>query len=74
MITYALMTQRISSNDATRPDIMLGIAMLTIVTSSSVMKKPRHSVSRIAQGLPRQRFIVASLIHPSGRSCPCAQH
>lgn len=31
---------------------MSGIAMLTIVRSSRVMKKPRESVMRIAQGLP----------------------
>jgi hypothetical protein len=31
---------------------MLGIAMLTIVRSSKVMKKPRDRVIRIAHGFP----------------------
>ena len=46
-------TQRISSSEASRAVIMLGMAMLTIVRSSNVMKNPRDRVIRIAHGFPR---------------------
>ena len=56
---YALITQRMSSSDAFSFVIMLGIAMLTIVRSSRVMKNPSETTSNTAHGLPRNFFTVS---------------
>src|SRR3954469_21735538 len=43
---------------------MLGMAMLTIVRSSRVMKKPRDRVIRIAHGFPRHLLIAWGIRTP----------
>src|SRR2546422_6175112 len=48
---YAFSTQRISSRPAWSPSMMLGMATLTIVKSSRIMKKPRQRTSRMIHGL-----------------------
>src|SRR5215469_10116994 len=53
-MTYPLMTQPICASEACSPRRMSGIAMFTIVRSSSVMKKPRPRVSSTAHSLPRR--------------------
>src|SRR5260370_31616995 len=42
---------------------MLGIAMLTIVRSSSVMKKPSDTTTRTAHGFPRSLVMPPTLAH-----------
>src|ERR1700748_2110504 len=44
---------------------MLGIAMLTIVRSSSVMKNPSDTTTRTAHGFPRSLAIHPTLAHPA---------
>ena len=56
---YALITQRMSSSDACSFVSMLGIAMLTIVRSSRVMKNPSETTSNTAHGLPRNFFTTS---------------
>ena len=58
--TYPLTTHNTSSSEASSWSIMLGIAMLTIVRSSSVMRKPVDSVSKIAHGFPCHLRIASS--------------
>ncbi len=50
---YAFITQSTSSNDACSLVIMLGMAMLTIVKSSNVMKNPSEMTTSTAHGFPR---------------------
>src|SRR5919197_3694566 len=50
---YAFSTQSTWSRLACSPSRMLGIAMLTMVRSSSVMKRPRTSTLMTGQGLMR---------------------
>src|SRR6266699_3811453 len=57
------MTQPISGSEACSPRRMLGIATLTMVRSSRVMKKPRLGVASTAHAWPRHlRMIVAFLL------------
>src|ERR1700758_4456672 len=42
---------------------MLGIAMLTIVRSSSVMKKPSDTTTRTAHGFPRSLVMLPTIAH-----------
>src|SRR5690348_12000963 len=59
---------------------MSGMAMLTIVRSSSVMKKPSDTTTRTAHGFPRSLAIHPTLAHqrrgikiyldPNGPGCP----
>jgi hypothetical protein len=62
------MTQRMSSSDACNLVSMSGIAMLTIVRSSRVMKNPSETTSNTAHGLPRNFFTVSPwrVPRPSG--------
>ncbi len=60
---YALITQSTSSSEACSLTIMFGIAMLTIVRSSRVMKNPSETTSSTAHGFPRN-FATDSLLSP----------
>jgi len=55
---YAFSTHSTSSSDACSLSIMFGIAMLTIVRSSSVMKNPSDTTTRTAHGLPCSFLMV----------------
>src|ERR1039458_9854715 len=59
------MTHRMSSSDACSLVIMSGIAMLTIVRSSRVMKNPSATTMRTTQGFPRYFCTLPS-------PCDCA--
>src|SRR5450631_1987249 len=50
------MTHRMSSSDACSLVIMFGMAMLTMVRSSRVMKNPSDTTSKTAHGFPRYCF------------------
>src|SRR5262249_27265425 len=60
---YAFSTHSTSSRDACSLSIMFGIAMLTIVRSSNVMKNPSDTTTRIAHGLPRSLVMVQTIAH-----------
>ena len=50
-----------SSRDACSLSIMFGIAMFTIVRSSSVMKKPSDTTTSTAHGFPRSLVMVLTI-------------
>src|SRR6516162_4468990 len=59
-----------SSRDACSLVIMLGIAMLTMVRSSRVMKNPSDTTSSTAHGLPRNLLTVTPWpSHPAVMAC-----
>src|SRR2546427_3810799 len=61
------MTQPISGSEACSPRRMLGIATLTMVRSSRVMKKPRLRVASTAHSWPRHlRMVFAFLVGVAG--------
>src|SRR3954468_2997915 len=53
--TYALSTHRIWSSVVWSPVLIAGIATLTIVVSSMIMKNPEVKTSRTSHGLVRAR-------------------
>src|SRR5437762_13478117 len=53
--TYAFSTHRIWSSVVLSPVLIAGIATLTIVVSSMIMKNPEVRTSRTSQGLVRAR-------------------
>ena len=53
-------TQSTESSDVWRLVRMLGVAMYTIVVSSMIMKKPRHTTSSAGHGLVGRSFIRTS--------------
>src|SRR5262249_38975185 len=68
---YALITHRTSSSEACSRAIMSGIAMLTIVRSSRVMKNPSDTTSSTAQGFPRNFVTTSPLLLWHGTSIAC---
>src|SRR5215831_12669684 len=67
------MTHRTPSRDACSLAIMLGIAMLTIVRSSRVMKNPSDMTIRTAHGLPRYLITMTEpLLAGASRPSRCS--
>ncbi len=60
---YALITHSTSSSEACRLVIRLGIAMLTIVRSSRVMKNPSETTINTAQGFPWNFRTTSPCLH-----------